>query len=217
MTGWQKLWQDPEVVKLWQDFPPLPQVVAMADLLEAEGRPRILDIGCGLGRHTIYLAARGFEVTATDNAAAALRICRENLEHAGLKAALLEVDMTEMPFPDAHFDGVVASYVIHHTGGPTLRRIFDLITRKLSPGGLLAAALLSARHVRCGRGREVDPGTWVDEEHPEGPIPHHYCTESELRELLHAYDIESLVEHEYRSSEEGHWHWWLLARKRDEP
>ena len=71
MTGWQKLWQDPQIAKLWSEFPPVPEVETMADLLEAEGGRRVLDIGCGMGRHTVYLAARGFEVTATDNAAAA--------------------------------------------------------------------------------------------------------------------------------------------------
>jgi len=213
MSGWQKLWQDPEVVKLWQDFPPLPQVVAMADRLEAEGRTRVLDIGCGLGRHTVYLAARGFEVSATESAPAAFATCRKNLDQAGLRAELLPVDMAEIPFPDSHFDGIVASHVIHHTDGAGLRRIIALITRKLAPSGLLVWATPSTRHWQCGRGRQLDPGTWVDEHHPEGPIPHHYCTEGEVRELLKHYHIESLVEHEYKEGGKGLGHWRLLARK----
>lgn len=212
MTGWQKLWQDPEVVKLWQEFPPLPQVVAMADRLPPGAR--VLDIGCGLGRHTVYLAARGFEVTATDNAPAALAACQQSLAEAGLAASLLEVDMSEMPFPDAYFQGIVASHCIHHVDGPALRRTIGLITRKLAAGGLLVWATPSARHWRCGLGREIEPGTWVDENHWEGPIPHHYCTQEELRGLLSAYEIESLVEHEFREGERSLWHWRVLARKR---
>ena len=92
MTGWQKLWQDPEIAKRWQQRPPLPEVVAAADRLAAEERTRALDIGCGLGRHTVYLAVRGFEVTATDSAPAAIAACRGTLDQAGLHANLLQPD-----------------------------------------------------------------------------------------------------------------------------
>jgi len=216
--GWQKLWQDPEVVAKWQQFPPLPEVIQLADRLAAEDRRRVLDIGCGLGRHAVYLAARGFQVTATDNAPAALEACRKNLSDANLSAAVVAADMTELPFPDAHFDGLVASHVIHHCDGPTFVRTVEAITRKLAPSGYLALAVASTRHWRCGLGREIDPGTWVDEDHWEGPIPHHYCTEEEIRSLLSpCYEIESIREHGYEEREHSHWHWRLLARKRATP
>jgi ubiquinone/menaquinone biosynthesis C-methylase UbiE len=112
VSGWQKLWQDPEVVRKWAGALPVDEVVAMADQLEAAGRRRVLDIGCGLGRHTIYLAARGFEVVGVDNASAALAGCRQRLSEAGLEAVLVEAEMTESAFPDGSFDGVVAAYVI---------------------------------------------------------------------------------------------------------
>ena len=51
MSGWQGLWQKPEIAEQWAEFPPVNEVTAMADLLEAEGRRRVLDIGCGTGRH----------------------------------------------------------------------------------------------------------------------------------------------------------------------
>lgn len=215
MTGWQKLWQDPEIAKLWSEFPPVPEVVTMADRLEAERRRRVLDIGCGMGRHTLYLAARGFEVTATDNAPAAITACQQNLAQAGLAATVMNLPMTEFPFPDGQFDGVVSSYVIHHADGPTLARIISLITQKLAPGGFFAWVTPSPRHGECGKGREIDPGTWVDENHAEGPVPHHYSTEEEVRRLLAAYDIESLFEEERRDRDNKiRWHWRVLARKR---
>ena len=213
--GWQKLWQDPEIARSWRERPPLPEVVAMADRLAAEGRTRVLDIGCGVGRHTVYLASQGFEVTATDNAPAAIAACRKNLEQAGLQARLLELEMTEFPFPDAHFDGVVSTQVIHHTDRATLGRIIASITQKLAPGGIFVWATPSPRHSEAGKGREIEPGTWVDENHREGPVPHHYCTEQEIREFVaDDYDLQSLEERQMEGRPEGIRHWYVVARKR---
>jgi SAM-dependent methyltransferase len=215
MSGWQKLWLDPQVAKLWRESPPLPQVVEMADALEGEGRRRTLDIGCGMGRHTVYLAARGFEVTATDNAAAALAGCREALAQAGVQASVRQLEMTDFPFPDGRFDGAVSSHVIHHARRATLEAIIAEIVRTLAPGGLFVWVTPSPRHRECGAGEEVEPGTWVEEHHKEGPIPHHYCPEEEVRGLLRTFEIVSLEEHETKAGEPGRWHWRVLARKRE--
>ena len=138
--GWEDLWKDPKVRERWEAMPPIQEVVDMADRLEAEGGRRVLDIGCGLGRHTVYLAARGFEVTATDNAPAALAACKANLEEAGLTANVVETEMTDYPFPDGHFAGALGSHVIHHTVCLELRQ--DLV--QLFIAGLGASAVFAS-------------------------------------------------------------------------
>ena len=214
MTTWEKLWKDPAVVARWKDAQPLPEVVAMADRLVADGGGRVLDIGCGLGRHTVYLAARGLEVVATDSAPAAVAACKSNLAEAGLRAEVMRVDMSQYPFPDAHFRGVVASHVIHHTDLATLKRILADIWRVLAPGGYFVWATPCPKHYECGSGTEIEPGTWVDPEGREAGLPHHYCTEAEVRGLLSGFDILSMNEHEYREGENSRWHFRILARKR---
>jgi len=217
MRGWQELWHDPEVRARWEAMPPLPEVVEMADRLEREGRRRVLDIGCGLGRHTVYLAARGLEVTATDVASSAIEQCTSNLEEAGLTATMVEVEMSDFPWPDAHFAGAVASNVIHHTDLATLKAIISSITRVLSDGGYFVWVTPTPRHFACGRGRELEPMTWVGFDTSDGHLPHHYSTEEEVRELLADYEVLSLDEHEYREGENSRWHWRVLARKRGGP
>lgn len=217
MIGWEKLWRSPEVRKRWEKMPPLPEVAKMADLLDASRRRRVLDIGCGLGRHAVYLAARGFAVTAVDNAPAAIAACQQNLSEAGLAATVVPMEMTDLHSLDGEFDGAAAVMVIHHARRATLARIIADITQKLAPGGLFVWETATPKHFHCGRGEEIEPGTWVDPDHPEGPIPHHYATEEEVRGLLGQYDILSMHEHEFREGTDSRFHWRVLARKRSDP
>jgi len=222
-TGWDRLWQNDRIAQLWSEFPPVPEVVALADRLSETGGRRVLDIGCGTGRHLLYLAGRGFAVTGTDNSPKAMSICRERLAEIGLEADLIEIDMMAMDFGEGAFEGAISAHVIHHTDYATLQKIIDKITRYLTPGGYFAWITPTPRHHDWGRGQEIEPGTWVSPELEDG-TPHHYCTEEEVQALLQAYEIESLEAREMRvaapaqtgegQGEEVRWHWYVLARKR---
>src|ERR671927_1466516 len=48
-------------------------------------RGRVLDIGCGAGRHSLYLQGKGFDVTGIDNAPGAIEVCKAR----GLKKAFV--------------------------------------------------------------------------------------------------------------------------------
>jgi tellurite methyltransferase len=211
-TGWEKQWHDPKLVQLWASFPPVPEVVEMADDLQAEGRRHILDIGCGVGRHTLYLAARGFKVTAVDNAPTALKECRQRLDAAGFHAEIAEADMECLPYQAASFDGILSTNVIHHVRVTTLAKIIDDIYQMLKPGGFFVWVTPNPRHCDWGRGEEIEPGTWVDPTHEYGN-PHHYCTETEVRGLLKAYEVLSLCESEREVEGRSYCHWRILARK----
>ncbi len=211
--GWQKLWQDPEIAKRWAERPPLPEVVEMADRLESENRRRVLDIGCGLGRHTVYLAARGFQVTAVDHAPAALTACRDSLQQAGLEARVQPMEMSELSLPVSSFDGAISTQVIHHARKAVIAGIIGRITQQLSTRGYFVWAMPTPDHFECGKGAEVEPGTWVNPDHREGPVPHHFCTREEIYDLLHAYEIISLRKENTGEGEAFSSHWRVLARK----
>jgi SAM-dependent methyltransferase len=83
---------------------------------------RILDIGCGSGRHTCAAyRLEGVHVTGADLNPADLNQARERLwlhdrlgEHGGGSWSLSAADVTCLPFPDACFDLVVCSEVLEH-------------------------------------------------------------------------------------------------------
>ncbi len=212
--GWQELWQNPELAQQWAERPPTPEVTEMADHLERVGERRVLDIGCGVGRHVVYLAARGFDVTGLDNAPTALALCQENLARADLRATLTHMEMTALDFPEKSFGGAIATQVIHHAPVAVIEAILAQLTHLLLPRGYFVLVVPTPEHDDWGKGEEVEPGTWVDPNHREGPVPHHFCTEEEVLRLLHAYEILSLVKERTPGADLVRTHWRVLAQRR---
>ena len=94
---------------------------------------RLLDVGCGGGRHAFEAQRRGLDVVALDREAAE---CKEL--HAG-EVAAVNGDVLRLPFPDASFDRVVAAEVLEHVVDDAAA-IAEL-ARVLRPGGLLAVTV----------------------------------------------------------------------------
>lgn len=212
--GWEKLWREnAELARWWQELPPIPQVVEMADRLQAAGRTRVLDIGCGMGRHLLYLAARGFAVTGIDNSPTSLAKCHELLGKADLQASVMEAEMAALPFAGESFDGVVATNVIHHVYLATLKQIIADVWRMLAPGGYFVWVTPMPDHFEYGKGEEVEPGTFVNPEHREGPAPHHYCSEEEARELLSQFELRDFEKVVHETVDRRYSHWRILAQK----
>ncbi len=80
----------------------------------------VLEIACGTGRFTVMLAERGADVVGLDISAAMLQRGREKAHRAGVTDRLefLRGDAGRLPFPDDHFDTVVAMRFFHLADDP---------------------------------------------------------------------------------------------------
>ena len=107
----------------------------------------ILDAGCGGGRNLFYLLQAGFEVSAVDASTEAVERVRRRVAELGhpLPADRLRVEPLEkLSFPDASFDAVVASAVLHFAPDEvSFRAMVAELWRVLRPGGLFFSRLAS--------------------------------------------------------------------------
>ncbi|AHF98764.1 S-adenosylmethionine-dependent methyltransferase [Halostagnicola larsenii XH-48] len=80
----------------------------------------VLEIACGTGRFTVMLAARGANVVGLDISAAMLQRGRQKAQHVDVSGNLdfLRGDAGRLPFPDDHFDTVVAMRFFHLADDP---------------------------------------------------------------------------------------------------
>lgn len=208
--AWEGLWQTKEGRADWLDAEP--DVVAAAEAVVKRGGGRVLDLGCGIGRHALIFAALGLETYALDGSPAGLAHLEDSARTGGLRIRTSLGLMTELPFPEAQFDYLLAFNVIYHGDPQVVRRAIAEIHRVLKPGGLYQGTMLSKRNVNFGRGREIAPDTYVIEEEEEKNHAHFYCNAGELLELFAGFDLLSLEDREH--AKPGSWHWHLTAERK---
>jgi SAM-dependent methyltransferase len=128
------------------------EVAFLLDLLALEPGARVLDVGCGPGRHSVPLAQAGLTVIGIDISRTFLDIAATKAREAGVGAGFFEVDARQMPF-DGEFDAVIslcqgAFGLMGNDDSLVLRRMMEA-TR---PGGRVVmtafSAYYEARHAR---------------------------------------------------------------------
>lgn len=97
---------------------------------------RILEAGCGLGRVLKHYHYQGFSIVGIEYD----RYCVETLQKEDPALPVLHASITDLPFPDRHFDVAMAFGVVGHLEKDWEKALAEL-RRVLRPGGLLAASL----------------------------------------------------------------------------
>jgi len=201
-VGWEKIWRRGD------DHPrygvlaaPDPAVVEWAQTIPAEGF--VLDLGCGVGRHVVYLAERGFRMAGVDISPSGMRLTQEACSVRRFAFEGYVSDMNALPWADERFDAVLSISTIHHHQRQEIVRTLGEVRRVLKPKGLLLADFprtetanyrLMRTQVSSGQIVEVEPNTFVDrrpdlDDTDDGFLPHHYCDEADLRDLLSSFEI----------------------------
>ena len=142
---------------MWSRRPNGRVVAEVADLTPG----RALDVGCGEGADAIWLARRGWMVTAIDVSDVALGRAREAAELAGATVEWVRGDALQTPLPGRSFDLVSIQYpaLPKAAGDVAVRMLLDTVR----PGGLLLGVYhdLDDEHREHMKSKGIDPADYV--------------------------------------------------------
>ena len=166
----------------------------VVEVFREHGVRRVLDLGCGSGRHLVFFAERGFEVYGIDISETGIGIAEEWLKAKGLSADLRVGSVYErLPYGDGFFDAVVSIRVIHHARIEDIRKAIGEIERVLKPNGL---AFVTVRKRVSKRRRlkfkKLDSRTYVPLEGDEKGLVHYLFNKELLRKEFKNFRIYEL-------------------------
>ena len=214
--NWKAL--DSKVEKIWKE--PSIESFYLVNRWKQKEMKNFLDLGCGLGRHSIFFAMNNFEVEAFDLSKEAVNSTKEWAESLDLKVECKEGDMLKLPYEDGAFDCVYCKNVISHSDTEGVTKIIKEINRVLKDGGECYLTLCSKD--TWGFKQEswplVDENTRIRmDEGPEKGIPHFYADYNLIQNLFKDNKIE-LVQHiedfyEVNGKINTSYHYHILIRK----
>lgn len=182
-------WKQVDDREYWMD--PSDESYFYAEKWKREGRRRVLDLGCGLGRHSLLFSGYGFDVTAIDSSEEAVEHLMGMSDGKGLGIRCDVGDMHDLPYADGSFDCVFAYLSVSHTDSEGIERIMSGIRRILVPGGALFFTLCSKdtwSFTDAGYPRR-DANTVVKTEGAEAGIPHFFVNREDIEGLLAGFRL----------------------------
>jgi len=187
---------------------------------KGQGKETFLDLGCGLGRHTILFAQNGFKTSAFDLSEEAIHRTEEYAKREGLNVDFKIGDMLDLPYKDEEFDCILCRNVISHTDTEGMQKIVEEIKRVLKKDGecYLTLGSKDTWGFKQEKWPLVDPNTRVRmDEGPEKGVPHFYADYHLIKELFKEFTVEQIYQVEnFYEKEEGlfeSFHYHILIRK----
>ncbi len=124
------------------------EVAAMSEWLHLSKGASVLDLCCGMGRHSVTLAELGYRVTGIDLSETLLTHARKYDAHQSIQ--WIRADMRELPFANQSFTAVVNFFTSfgYFTDDVENQRVLQEIDRVLAPGGKFLIDFFNAYVVR---------------------------------------------------------------------
>lgn len=156
---------------------------------------KILDLGCGLGRHAIEFAKNGFDVTACDLSNYAINnvICWGKKENLIIETKVC--DMLKLPFTENSFDAIFSYHAISHTDTLGMKKVIYELKRVLKENGEIFLTLCSKEtwsFTDAGYPKIDENSVIKVEDGPENGIPHFYVNLEDIYRLFNDFEIISI-------------------------
>lgn len=191
---WDPIWETIFQASDWGAYPPEALIRFMAANYYSRKdrtRVRVLDIGCGAGAGSWYLAREGFRVSAIDGSFTAIEKAATKLRRENLKAEFVVRSVESLPWPSGTFDCVIDIGCLTCNNEKDTASILEEIYRVLKSGGRLFSMTLKHDSRAEGKGEKIDATSYKGI--TDGPTAHmgtiRFATKASIRRLYGKFHI----------------------------
>jgi SAM-dependent methyltransferase len=171
---------------------PHPDMQKLATLFKENSVKKLLDLGCGTGRHLLFFSKKEFKVYGLDGSPKGLEIANswllEENQHAKLSCQRIE---QEFPYPNDYFDAIISIQVIHHNLLKDIKFTAQEIERILKPMGYIFITVPILNVFNRGEWdlRKVETRTFIPQKGQEKGLPHHFFTIKEFKSIFKSFTL----------------------------
>lgn len=173
------------------------------------GKTKVLDLGCGAGRHIFFMANENIDTYGLDISEEGINYTSELLNQYNLNANLKVSSVDNIPYDDNYFDGIICYGVLYYCCIEEIQSSIDEIYRTLKPGGKAFIVVRNIKDYRYGNGLEIEKNTFIIEEKDkskcvfnENGMKMHFFNLDEIKDLFKNFSyitVDELIEtHENR-------------------
>ena len=178
---------------------------------------KILDLGCGAGRHTVFLAREGVQTYATDISEEGLIVVEKRLEDEKLQGVLKKANMEKLPFSDNFFDAIISFGVFYYNDLEGYRKAVSEMYRTLKKDGKALVFTRTTDDYRYAKGDKIDKNTFVldIEDTNEIGMVMHFLDRAEINEIFGKFNkiILEKTETTFSNLEKKNSDWIIIVRK----
>lgn len=207
--SYEEVWKNPSIESYY-----------LLNRWTSQGKKEFLDLGCGLGRHSILFGSNNFNVTCFDISEDAIERTKEWAEKEKLTFKYNIGDMINLPYKDNQFDCILCRNVISHTDTEGIVKVINEIYRVLKNDGECYLTLGSKD--TWGFKQEdwplIDENTRLRmEEGPEYKVPHFYADYDLIKKLFKSFEIMDIYQvvdyYENKGETSSSYHYHVLIKK----
>ena len=194
---------------------PSDELYPVAFRWQSIGCKKVLDLGCGVGRNSVFLSQMGFEVDAFDLSPTAIEELNSKIMKLNLKINTKIGDMLELPYANENFDSILAFHTIYHTDMQGLQNVIGEMKRVLVDGGEIFFTLNSkmSPSFKNPTHKIIDEHTIIKTEGLEKDIPHTFVDYEDIKMMLRGFQIIKIQQIEDIYDDISGWHYFILIKK----
>ncbi len=188
---WDRAWNGVKVP--YTQLPDLDYVPRIPSAIETKKSQKVLDLGCGSGWLSIFLARNGFDVIGVDVAKHAVELGQMWAKDENLNIDFQVQDISDLHFPSCYFGSVVANSIFEHLTYDLAKRTLELLSKMLLPGGIFVGCF---DKVGTGPGEfyKLDDGSQIYTDKGRKGMLLRCFSDDELKSFFSSWKLEEFCE-----------------------